>query len=156
MKKRGFTIVELVIVIAVIGILAAITLVSYRSVQRGANLSKAMTDLAAINNGIKIYKAKEGRYPSVDGWVTYCDNQDQFISLLGTYIDKVPAAPCGSSSYGVDSWAYWTWGDDYKLIHNNPVSIQSVKDQIPSELRDPARFSADGSWGFWTPGATNW
>lgn len=154
--KRGFTIVELIIVIVVIGILATLTVMSYRSVQRGAVLSKAMTDLSAINDGIKIYHAKNGKYPSVSGWVTYCDNQAQFTSLLGVYIDKVPAAPCGSSSYGVDSWAYWTWGDDYKLIHNNPVSIQSVKDQIPSELRDPVRFSTDGSWGFWSSGASGW
>jgi prepilin-type N-terminal cleavage/methylation domain-containing protein len=47
-KQKGFTIVELLIVIVVIGILAAITMVAYGSMQQRARDSKRMSDLQAI------------------------------------------------------------------------------------------------------------
>ncbi len=47
-KQKGFTIVELLIVIVIIGILAAVSLVAYNSAQQRARDSKRMTDLQAI------------------------------------------------------------------------------------------------------------
>lgn len=56
MKSRitGFTIVELLIVIVVIGILAAIIIVAYNGVQARAQQSKMNTDIAQINKAIRI------------------------------------------------------------------------------------------------------
>lgn len=63
-KKSGFTIVELLIVIVVIGILAAITIVSFNGVQVKAENTKTVT---AVNHFIKlmqVYKAQNGAYPT--------------------------------------------------------------------------------------------
>ena len=48
MKQRGFTIVELLIVIVVIGVLAAITIVAYNGIQSRARDSARVSDINAI------------------------------------------------------------------------------------------------------------
>lgn len=53
-KQTGFTIVELLIVIVVIGILAAITIVAYNGVQTRANQSKIDTDMRNMKQAIEI------------------------------------------------------------------------------------------------------
>lgn len=59
-NKSGFTIVELVTVIAVIGILAAITIVSYRGIQNRASDSAVESDLASIAKKLEIHKSFNG------------------------------------------------------------------------------------------------
>lgn len=65
MKSRsGFTIVELLIVIVVIAILAAITIVAYNGVQTRARDSARTSDVRAIQKALELYKAEHGRYPA--------------------------------------------------------------------------------------------
>jgi prepilin-type N-terminal cleavage/methylation domain-containing protein len=71
LKSKGFTIVELLIVIVVIGILAAITVVAYGSVQKKASNNSALTELRQWHKLFDLYKAQEGSYPTMaDGG--YC------------------------------------------------------------------------------------
>lgn len=63
-KARGFTIVELLIVIVVIGILAVITIVAYNGIQQRANNNKTTTALSAWIKAMKLYKVDKGRWPS--------------------------------------------------------------------------------------------
>ncbi len=63
-KHKGFTIVELLIVIVVIGILAAITVVAFNGVQKRAENTK---NVAAVNQAAKlltVYKEANGDYPT--------------------------------------------------------------------------------------------
>ena len=160
--KRGFTIVELIIVIAVIAILATITAVSYNSVREGAAMAKVNTDLAAINDGIKIFKAKKGYYPTPadDEGIESCSgNHDNFAAVVGEYMDKVPEAPCQTWGWGEsDTWWYSSDGTDYKLVIYDAERFKDARDQIPAEMLDPANTDPDDwpSWGFWTPGAATW
>lgn len=55
MSKKGFTIVELLIVIVVIAILAALTIVAYNGIQQRARDSVRKSDLAAIAKALKLY-----------------------------------------------------------------------------------------------------
>ena len=63
-KQRGFTIVELLIVIVVIGILAAITVVAYNGIQARATNARAQSDMANVQGLIETYNAINGSYPS--------------------------------------------------------------------------------------------
>ena len=65
--KSGFTIVELLIVIVVIAILAAISVVAYTGVQNRAHDSRRVNDLKAIVKALELYKIDNGRYPSASG-----------------------------------------------------------------------------------------
>lgn len=62
-KTRGFTIVELLIVIVVIGILAAITIVSFSGVQKRAKIATAKSDLSSLSKQLAIYQIDKGTYP---------------------------------------------------------------------------------------------
>ena len=53
--RSGFTIVELLIVIVVIGILAAISIVAYNSVSAKARDSQRLQDVATINKALDMY-----------------------------------------------------------------------------------------------------
>ncbi|MNQ20004.1 Type II secretion system protein G precursor [compost metagenome] len=76
--QRGFTIVELLIVIVIIGILAAITIVAYNGIQNRANDTSVRSDLANIAKQFGTFYALNGQYPT-----TVTD-----LNSLGTKINK--------------------------------------------------------------------
>jgi prepilin-type N-terminal cleavage/methylation domain-containing protein len=63
LRARGFTIVELLIVIVVIGILASITVVAYNGVQTRAKQAKMQSDISSVRGLIEAYAAQNGSYP---------------------------------------------------------------------------------------------
>jgi prepilin-type N-terminal cleavage/methylation domain-containing protein len=60
----AFTIVELLVVIVVIGILAAITVVSYNGITKKANESTLISDLDNNSRKLELYKVENGSYPT--------------------------------------------------------------------------------------------
>lgn len=102
-NQKGFTIVELLIVIVVIGILAAITIVAYNGIQSRARDTQRAQDIKTIAKALEIYKIQNGSYPGVvsstgqGGWeisVPTAANSD-FLSILRTsgVISSVPKDP---------------------------------------------------------------
>lgn len=63
MKHKGFTIVELLIVIVVVGILAAISLVAYSGVQQRARESAIMATLSSVMKKIEMYTVEHDTVP---------------------------------------------------------------------------------------------
>jgi len=61
--QSGFTIVELLIVIVVIGILAAITIVAYSGITARANTTKALANADGVQKMAEAYNADLGYYP---------------------------------------------------------------------------------------------
>lgn len=61
-KQRGFTIVELLIVIVVIAILAAISIVAYNGVQQRSRDTTRKQDLASLAKAISMYNVDNGNY----------------------------------------------------------------------------------------------
>lgn len=64
-KQQGFTIVELLIVIVVIGILAALVITTFTGVQGRARDTERETDIKAIHGQLEAYYADHGGYPSL-------------------------------------------------------------------------------------------
>jgi type II secretion system protein G len=65
-KQSGFTIVELLIVIVVIGILAALVITTFTGIQQKARNTERQTDIKAIHGQVEAYYAQNGRYPTLD------------------------------------------------------------------------------------------
>jgi len=105
-KKSGFTIVELLVVIVVIGILAAITIVSYTGITNRANIAVLQSDLSNASNQLKVYQATYGSYPT---------------ALNGSYCPTAPTADtalCLKTS-GSNTFAYTSNGTTFNLVETN-------------------------------------
>ncbi|MDM2096408.1 type II secretion system protein [Mycobacteroides abscessus] len=70
-REKGFTIVELLIVIVVIGILAMIVVVAYNGVQTSANNASRLAEVKSWQKLFEAYKAANGRLPTLASG-TYC------------------------------------------------------------------------------------
>lgn len=70
-RQRGFTIVELLIVIVVIAVLAAISVVAYNGMQQRARDAKRAQDFATIKKSLLAYEAQYGGMPRTHGTGTY-------------------------------------------------------------------------------------
>ena len=64
-KQQGFTIVELLIVIVVIGILAALVITTFTGIQQKARNTERTTDIKAIQGQVEAYYAQNGKYPTL-------------------------------------------------------------------------------------------
>jgi len=101
-KRNGFTIVELLIVIVVIGILAAITIVSFNGVQQKARNAQVVSGVQAYNKAILQYAAVNSAYPAAAGCLgaNYQTNQcwlgDQGTQAVNATLDSSLAEFIGS------------------------------------------------------------
>src|SRR3989344_3077304 len=64
-RQQGFTIVELLIVIVVIGILAALVITTFTGIQQKARNTERTTDIKAIHGQVEAYYAQNGSYPAL-------------------------------------------------------------------------------------------
>lgn len=92
-RQSGFTIVELLIVIVIIGILAAITVVAFNGVQQRARDSARSSDIASVRKALELYRADNGIYPSVGSDNSGYNLSTLSTALVPTYISSLPNDP---------------------------------------------------------------
>lgn len=74
--RRGFTIVELLVVIVVIAILAAISIVTYNGIQSRAHAAATASNIKGYVNALEMYRAEEGKYFRGGGCIGTMQNGD--------------------------------------------------------------------------------
>lgn len=108
-KQTGFTIVELLIVIVVIGILAALVITTFNGIQQRGRDTERQTDIKAVHGQLEAAFAQFGYYPNLDqltnanGSTWRTDNMrgldaEALVDPSGTAISST-AATAGSRSY---------------------------------------------------------
>lgn len=64
-KQSGFTIVELLIVIVIIGILATLVIITFTGIQQRARNTKRQTDINSVDSHLEAFNADQGYYPTL-------------------------------------------------------------------------------------------
>ncbi len=65
-KAQGFTLIEVMVVVVILGILAAVVIPKFMSRPEQARIVKAKQDILAIQSALDLYKLDNGYYPSTD------------------------------------------------------------------------------------------
>ena len=65
-RQRGFTLLEIMVVIVILGLLASLTIPSLMGNKEKADRQKAASDIVALENALDMYKLDNGRYPSAE------------------------------------------------------------------------------------------
>ena len=113
-SQKGFTIVELLIVIVVIGILAALVLNTFSGVQRRARDTERQTDINSIATQLEVYYNDNGGYPVLTGELasdTWAKDNLKGIDLNSL---RTPGASANSMAATADAthYGYTTFASD--------------------------------------------
>lgn len=119
--KNGFTIVELLIVIVVIGILAALVMNSFSNAQKDARVTKVKSDLSAIKKSMLSYKQIYGELPPAGDFYNAGTNPPG--SSWTTVVDLLESQKLmGSDKPVLDPWGFYYGYDDNDCNANNGAS----------------------------------
>ena len=96
--ERGFTLVELMVVVAVIGVLATLAIPLYTNLQARGRLAKAQADSRTLASAIGVYGSHMGRIPTALTQLTGVATNAQGLRA-GPFVAAVPVAPGGWANY---------------------------------------------------------
>lgn len=105
-RQRGFTLIEILIVVVILGILAAIVIPQFTNASQDAQVSAVKSQLQTVRSQIELYRVKNG-----SGDLTGAADGDALFTLLTTpdddnggfqYLQSAPVLPS----------AYWAWDWD--------------------------------------------
>jgi general secretion pathway protein G len=105
-RQRGFTLLEIMVVIVILGVLASLTIPSLMGNKERADRQKAVSDIVTLENALDMYKLDNGRYPTSEQGIRALISQPQLAPLPRNYrsdgyVRRLPQDP---------------WGNDYRIV----------------------------------------
>ncbi len=132
-NKKGFTLIELMIVVAIIGILAAVAIPAYANYTRKARMTEVTHAMGAVGNACMEYLQAAGNYPTL---ADYNEVRDSLgVVVPNTYISDVRVTPDEATG---DTHA------DIQVTFNDEIHSDFNGDTLTLRVRQGAR-------GIWNP-----
>lgn len=138
-RRLGFTLIEILVVITIIGILVAASTVSYAQAQKKGRDGKRKADLKSIQQALELHYQSLGYYPPInwDGWtarISFTGNPE-VKNALTPYLNPIPTDP----KYSKVQFDYL-----YKRVSSNQYELVSILESN----NDPDFGSYSyGAWG---------
>lgn len=136
---RGFTLVELLIVIAIIGVLATLALKAISAVRESTDVAMTVTEINSLKAAVEQYNQDEGEYPAQRLKASPYDNQfpQLFNAIFG---ERRPRGPGGRNS------PYMELNQDKVVVYEE--DIEDYRPAKRSEIHDPKidKYMLD-AWG---------
>jgi general secretion pathway protein G len=129
--RRGFTLLEVLLVLAILGVIAAMVVPQLLGRQRKANISAARLSISQLENTLKLYAAEHaGTFPegSQDALAVLLQPTDEDGQPMEPYLDKLPTDP---------------WGQVFYYEYPNTKAPQSLNPAVWSS--GPDKKNDDGS-----------
>ena len=96
-NQKGFTLIELMIVVAIIGILVAIAFPLYANIQARARVAKAQADARTLASAVVVYSAHVGTLPGALTDLTSATTVGGVTA--GPFVNPLPNPPAGWGAY---------------------------------------------------------
>lgn len=106
-RQRGFTLIEIMVVVVILGILAAVVVPRIMDRPDDARIAKARQDIRVLESSLNLYKLDNFYYPSTQ----------QGLEALVTPPSGEPAARNWKSGGYVQSLPKDPWGNDYQYLN---------------------------------------
>ena len=158
---RGFSLIELLITVAIIAILAAVVYANFGTAGGKGRDAKRQADLKVLQTAVEQYKTKHGRYPSqgcgspatpsnTPSFATEAGCSNYIQDLAPEFLPRLPTDPQRGSNPG---FAYMTnnVGSVYKIMALNTVESETVTYDHPlsscdmSTVNRPAGLSGSAT-----------
>ncbi|ATZ10631.1 type II secretion system major pseudopilin GspG [Erwinia amylovora] len=136
-QQSGFTLLEIMVVIVILGILASLVIPSLMGNKDRADRQKAVSDIITLENSLDMYRLDNSRYPTTA----------QGLKALVTRPTAEPVPRNYRSDGYVRRLPQDPWGNDYQLIspgQHGPVDIFSAgPDGAPQTADDVTNWQPD-------------
>ena len=106
-SRKGFTLIEILIVVIILGILAAIVIPQFTNASDDARKSSTASQLQTLRSAVELYKLQHGdSYPTSDGTTAGTWNWTKLLATslsydnktVGPYMQQTPMNPLAKSS----------------------------------------------------------
>ena len=137
MKKRGFTLVELVVTISIISILLAFVLTVLGGQRAQTRDGKRLAESDGIRKALEIYYIEHRVYPEPEGGDWVCiEESSNFSSTMSSYFPAIPSDPLYPQQINGHKYCYYyntkdTTDQDYKLY----IKLENGTDYILYSMR---------------------
>ena len=105
-RQRGFTLLEIMVVIVILGILASLVVPNLMGNKEQADRQKAVSDIVALENALDMYKLDNSRYPTTE----------QGLEALVTKPQGDPAPRNYKDDGYIKRLPQDPWGNNYQLM----------------------------------------